>query len=53
MAAAVAQKAEVKRLVLFHHEPTHDDRAMRAIERRAKRLFPGTITARQGSEIEI
>jgi ribonuclease BN (tRNA processing enzyme) len=53
MAADVARKAEVKRLVLFHHEPAHDDRAMRAIERRAKRLFAGAITARQGGEIEV
>jgi ribonuclease BN (tRNA processing enzyme) len=53
MAAAVARKAKVKRLALFHHEPTHNDRAMSAIERRAKSLFPGAITARQGSEIEL
>jgi len=53
MAAEVAHKAEVKRLALFHHEPVHDDRAMRAIDRRAKNLFPAAITARQGSEIKI
>jgi ribonuclease BN (tRNA processing enzyme) len=53
MATEVARKAEVKRLVLFHHEPAHDDRAMRAIERRAKRLFPGALTARQGNVIEL
>jgi len=53
MAAEIAKKAKVKRLALFHHEPVHDDRAMRAIERRAKRLFPGAITAREGSEIEL
>ncbi|MBM4297124.1 MAG: MBL fold metallo-hydrolase [Deltaproteobacteria bacterium] len=53
MAAEVARKAKVNRLALFHHEPAHDDRAMRAIERRAKRLFPHTITARQGSVIEL
>ena len=53
MAAEVAHKAQVKRLVLFHHEPVHDDRVMRGIERRAKRLFPGTITAREGQEIKL
>jgi ribonuclease BN (tRNA processing enzyme) len=53
MAAEVAKKAKVKRLALFHHEPVHDDRVMRAIERRAKRLFSGAITAREGSEIEL
>jgi ribonuclease BN (tRNA processing enzyme) len=53
MAAAVAQKANVKRLVLFHHEPMHDDRAMRKIERRAKSLFRATFTAREQSEIKL
>ena len=53
MAVAVAQKASVKRLVLFHHEPLHDDRAMRDIERRAKTLFPTTLTARENLEIRL
>ena len=53
MAAAVAKKAKVKRLALFHHEPLHDDRAMRAIERRAKRLFAGALTAHENSQIEL
>lgn len=53
MAAEVAKKAQVKRLVLFHHDPAHDDRIMRAIERRAKRLLPRTITAREGSELKL
>ncbi len=53
MAAEVAKKAKVKRLVLFHHEPVHNDRVMRTIERRARRLFPGAITAREGSEIKL
>lgn len=53
MAAEVAKQAKVKRLALFHHEPVHNDRAMRTIERRAKRLFPGAITAREGSEIDL
>ena len=53
MAAAVAQKADVKRLVLFHHEPLHDDHAMRRIEQRAKSLFPATITAREQRELKV
>ena len=53
MAVAVARKANVKRLVLFHHEPMHDDRALLAIERQAKRLFPGALMAREQSEIEL
>ena len=53
MAAAVAQKADVKRLVLFHHEPLHNDRAMRKLEQRAKSLFPSTITAREQRELKL
>ncbi len=53
MATAVAQKADVKRLVLFHHEPLHDDRAMGKIEQRAKSLFPSTITAREQRELKL
>jgi ribonuclease BN (tRNA processing enzyme) len=53
MAAEVAIKSGVKRLVLFHHEPTHNDIAIRAIERKAKQLFPLTITAHEGMEISL
>ncbi|HWH76236.1 MAG TPA: MBL fold metallo-hydrolase [Candidatus Binatus sp.] len=53
MAAAVAKKAKVKRLVLFHHEPLHDDRTMREIERLAQRLFGATLMARENIEIQV
>lgn len=53
MAAEVARKAAVKRLVLFHHEPIHDDRTLRDIGRRAKRLFPASVVAREGLEISL
>jgi phosphoribosyl 1,2-cyclic phosphodiesterase len=51
MAIEVAKKAGVKRLVLFHHEPTHDDKTMRKIEKQAKRLFRPSVVAYQGMEI--
>ena len=53
MAADVAKKAEVKRLVLFHHEPTHDDKTMRNIEKQAKRLFRSSVVAHEGMEIAL
>jgi ribonuclease BN (tRNA processing enzyme) len=49
----VAKKAAVRRLVLFHHEPTHDDKTMDKIARRAKRLFPAALVAREGMEIAL
>jgi ribonuclease BN (tRNA processing enzyme) len=53
MAVAVAEKARVKRLVLFHHEPTHNDRTIRQIESRGQRLFRSTIAAREGMELTV
>lgn len=51
MAARVAQAAEVGRLVLFHHDPAYADAEIAALERDARRLFPETVAAREGSEI--
>jgi ribonuclease BN (tRNA processing enzyme) len=51
IAAEVAKKAGVKRLVLFHHEPTHDDKAMAQIERKIKQLFPQSLIAHEGMEL--
>ena len=53
MAAEVARKAEVKRLVLFHHDPIHDDRTLRDIARRSKRLFAASVVAREGMKISL
>ena len=47
-ATEVAKKAGVKQLVLFHHEPTHDDRCIDQILKLARRRFPGTIVAVEG-----
>jgi ribonuclease BN (tRNA processing enzyme) len=53
IAAEVAEKAGVKRLALFHHEPTHDDKAMAQIERRSKELFPRSLIAHEGMELVL
>jgi phosphoribosyl 1,2-cyclic phosphodiesterase len=52
-AADIAKKANIKKLILFHHEPTHDDATIAAIEKEAKKLFPNTIAAREGASIEV
>jgi ribonuclease BN (tRNA processing enzyme) len=44
----LAEKAEVGQLVLFHHDPHHDDAAMDAIVYEAKQRFPSTIAAVEG-----
>ena len=52
-ATEVAKKAGVKRLVLFHHEPTHDDRCIDQILRLARRRFPATTVAAEGMVISL
>lgn len=53
LAAEVARKAGVKRLALFHHEPTHADPMMARIAKQAKRLFPDSLVAREKMTIDL
>lgn len=48
MAGAVAQAANVKELVLFHHDPNYDDDTIARIQAQTRALFPKTIAAREG-----
>jgi phosphoribosyl 1,2-cyclic phosphodiesterase len=52
-ATEVAKKAAVKRLVLFHHEPTHDDRCIDQILKLARQRFPATTVAAEGMVINL
>ena len=47
-ATRVARDARVKQLVLFHHDPLHDDATMDGIVRAAQAEFPATVAAREG-----
>ncbi|MFQ6114620.1 MAG: MBL fold metallo-hydrolase [bacterium] len=53
MAATVAKAAGAKQLVLFHHDPWHDDEKIAEMEAKAKELFPNTIAGVEGLEIKI
>lgn len=53
MATDVAKKAGVKRLALFHHEPTHDDNTMKKIEHEARQRFRSTVVAHEGMQIDL
>ena len=53
MAIAIAQAAKVKKLVLFHHDPSHDDDILAEIEKKAQEAFPNTILAYEGLTIEL
>ena len=49
----LAREANVKQLVLFHHDPTHTDAIVAAMEKRAQAMFPACIAAREGLVIDL
>jgi ribonuclease Z len=49
----IAQEAGVRRLVLFHHEPDHDDAFLDSLQARARAQFPDCIAAAEGMVLEI
>jgi phosphoribosyl 1,2-cyclic phosphodiesterase len=51
--ARLAHAAGVGRLVLFHHDPRRNDRAVGEIERKAQVLFSNAVAAREGMVIEL
>jgi ribonuclease BN (tRNA processing enzyme) len=53
MATEVAQAAQVRHLVLFHHEPTYDDEQLERMEAHAQTIFAHTQSAQEGMEIEL
>ncbi len=50
-AVKVAQAAQVKQLVIFHHDPSHDDEFMDWVGISAKAAFDRAIVAMEGMEI--
>jgi phosphoribosyl 1,2-cyclic phosphodiesterase len=50
-ATRVAQECNVKRLILFHHDPSHEDAMMIDIVARARKHFEKTHAAQEGMDI--
>jgi phosphoribosyl 1,2-cyclic phosphodiesterase len=50
---AVARDAGARQLVLFHHDPDHDDECLRRIAVEAGREFENTIAGREGCVVEL
>ncbi len=50
-AIKVAQAAKVKRLIIFHHDPSHDDDFLDAVAIAARQRFPGSQLAQEGLEL--
>jgi phosphoribosyl 1,2-cyclic phosphodiesterase len=52
-AIKIAKAAQVKQLVLFHHDPSHDDTFLDRLGEQATSAFPNSILAREGLEIDL
>ena len=49
----LCREAKAKKLVIFHHEPNHDDDFMDRIEADAQAVWPNAVCAREMTEIEV
>lgn len=52
-AVKVAVAANVKKLVIFHHDPLHNDDFLDQVGEQAAQAFPDTIMAREGLSINL
>lgn len=52
-AVKIAQAANVKKLVIFHHDPLHDDDFMDGIKDLTASKFPNSLVAWEGLELDL
>ncbi len=52
-AVRVGKEAGVKQLVLFHHDPAHDDLKIAMMVKHASAILPGTTAAAEGETIRL
>jgi ribonuclease BN (tRNA processing enzyme) len=52
-AVKMAKAAGVKRVVIFHHDPTHSDDFLDQVEQEVQAVFPKAIMAREGLILPI
>ncbi|MEP0909388.1 MBL fold metallo-hydrolase [Leptolyngbya sp. GB1-A1] len=52
-AVKIAKAASVKKLVIFHHDPLHDDNFMDQVREDTARQFPNSIVAWEGLTIDL
>ena len=52
-AIEVAERANVKQLIMTHHDPDHDDDFLRKIEKKCQERFKDCALARTGLSIDI
>jgi ribonuclease Z len=52
-AVSLAERALPKNLVLYHHDPTHNDDSLAIIERQAADILKGCSMAREGALVQL
>jgi phosphoribosyl 1,2-cyclic phosphodiesterase len=52
-AVKLAKAANVKQLILYHHDPGQDDAAVREKEKRAKAMFANCMAAYEGLSVRV
>jgi phosphoribosyl 1,2-cyclic phosphodiesterase len=52
-AVTIADEAQVKQLILFHHDPDHNDTFLETIVNETQRFFPNVLAAWEGLEIDL
>jgi phosphoribosyl 1,2-cyclic phosphodiesterase len=52
-AVEVAQKADVKKLAITHHDPSHDDACLTGIEKECQQRLSEALLAREGLELTL
>ncbi|MGL4377859.1 MAG: MBL fold metallo-hydrolase, partial [Microcoleaceae cyanobacterium] len=52
-AVKMAQAANVKRIVIFHHDPSHSDDFLDKVEKQVHDAFPNAVMAREGLILPI
>jgi len=52
-AVEVATQAKVKKLIVTHHDPDHNDDFLDSIEKECRQIFPASSFAKEGMEVMI
>lgn len=51
--AELCKASDAKNLVIFHHDPGHDDMFMEQLEKKAQSVYPSCLVAKQNLKIEL
>jgi len=52
-AVEVAKRANVKKLIITHHDPDHDDDMLDSMESECQKEFPNSVFAKEGMEVMV